>query len=69
MGAFMRVSFFVYFMPVVIIFFFFSRTGRFRLLLGLLFRGSRLPGGGPGSRGIGFSSFYCLVVRSLGVYS
>ena len=50
---------------------FFSRTGRFLFLLGLLARvpGADLPGGGPGSRGIGFSSFYGRVVRSLGVYS
>ena len=69
MGAFMRVSFFS-FIPVVIIYNF-SRTGRFRFLLGLLARvpGADLPGGGPGSRGIGISSFYGRVVRSLGVYS
>ena len=36
-------SFFVYFMPVVIIFKKNSRTGRFRLLLGLLFRVRACP--------------------------
>ena len=66
MGAFVRVSFIL----VVIIYYFFSH-GTFRFLLGLLVRvpGADLSGGGPGSRGIGFSSFYGRFVRSLGVYS
>ena len=61
---------FLFFILVVIIYYFFSHR-TFRSLLGLLARvpGADLSGGGPGSRGIGFSSFYGRVVRSLGVYS